>query len=65
MSSELDEIKEEIAATKADLTDAKTANDQVSVISIRNHLTELQKEKNILLAREVRPVQGEPPSNKF
>ncbi len=35
------------------------------IISIQNRLTELQKTFNLLLASEVRPAQGEPPSNKF
>jgi hypothetical protein len=65
MSSKLEEIEKKIAAAEAMLTDAENAKNQDLIISIQNRLTELQKTLNILLAREVRPALGEPPSNKF
>ncbi len=65
MSSKLEEIENKIAAAEADLADAKTDKDRDMVISIQNRLTELQRTLNFLLASEVRPAEGEPPSNKF
>ena len=57
MSAELVEIKGKIDSTEAELELVKTwpednSNRLTYILSLRAHLTELQKEKNILLARE-------------
>ncbi len=57
MSAELVEIKRKIDSTEAELELVKAwrednSNRLTYILSLRAHLTELQKEKNILLARE-------------
>ena len=48
--SELEAIKADIKATKADLASAKTAGDKDLILMYGNTLTEQQKTLNILLA---------------
>ena len=49
--TELDEIKKDIADTKAELKKAKeNGASEAMLISLQNTLTEQQKEKNLLLA---------------
>ena len=45
----MEEVKEEIKLTKADIAEAKSANDTALVIELRKYLIELQKEKNFHL----------------
>ena len=48
-SEALDEVRQEIAATKADLVQAKAEGDILRRDRLEEYLLELQKEKNTLM----------------
>ncbi len=67
MSEDLVEIKGKIASVEAELELVKgwpeeTSNRLAYILSLRTHLTELQKEKNIILAKDASSASAGAPS---
>jgi hypothetical protein len=63
--SELDRIKADIEITKADIVEAKKANDREMILSLQNLLTEQLKKENLLFLAQFAPTPGNPSSKKF